>query len=67
MVLDLQAFFQLGAEKEAKAVNSDLDQDIEKNLDAALIQNKLHESVKYEVNNRVVTLTGARVLLAPGF
>jgi hypothetical protein len=67
LVLDLQAFFQLGAEKEAKAVNSDLDQDIEKNLDAALIQNKLHESVKYEVNNRVVTLTGARVLLAPGF
>src|SRR5664279_794076 len=46
------------AEKEAKAVNSDLDQGIEKNLDAALIQNKLHKSVKYEVKNGVVTLTG---------
>jgi len=67
LVLDLQAFFHLGADKEAKAVNSDLDQGIEKNLDAALIQNKLHKSVKYQVNNRVVTLTGARVLLAPGF
>jgi osmotically-inducible protein OsmY len=39
-------------------VNSDLDQGIEKNLDAALIQNKLHKSVKYEVKNGVVTLTG---------
>jgi osmotically-inducible protein OsmY len=48
----------VGAEKEAKAVNSDLDQGIEKNLDAALIQNKLHKSVKYEVKNGVVTLTG---------
>jgi hyperosmotically inducible periplasmic protein len=42
-----------GAEKEAKAVNSD-----EKNLDAALIQNKMHNNVKYEVKNGVVTLTG---------
>ena len=48
----------VGAEKEAKAVNSDLDQAIEKNLDAALIQNKLHKSVKYEVKSGVVTLTG---------
>lgn len=48
----------LGAENEAKAVNSDLDQGIEKNLDAALIQSKLHKSVKYEVKNGVVTLTG---------
>jgi hyperosmotically inducible protein len=47
-----------GVEKEAKAVNSDLDQGIEKNLDAALIQNKMHDSVKYEVKNGVVTLTG---------
>jgi osmotically-inducible protein OsmY len=39
-------------------VNSDLDKGIEKNLDAALIQNKLHESVKYEVKSGVVTLTG---------
>jgi hyperosmotically inducible protein len=47
-----------GAESEAKAVISDLDKAIEKNLDAALIQNKLHKSVKYDVKNGVVTLTG---------
>jgi hyperosmotically inducible periplasmic protein len=47
-----------GVEKEAKAVNSDLDQGIEKNLDATLIQNKMHDNVKYEVKNGVVTLTG---------
>ena len=52
------AVIPVGAEKEAKAVNSDLDKGIEKNLDAALIQNKLHKSVKYEVKNGVVTLTG---------
>jgi len=48
----------LGSENAAKAVNSDVDGGIEKNLDAALIQNKLHESVKYAVKNSVVTLTG---------
>jgi hyperosmotically inducible protein len=47
-----------GVEKEAKAVNSDLDKGIEKNLDAALIQNRMHDNVKYEVKNGVVTLTG---------
>ena len=47
-----------GAESEAKAVTSDLDKAIEKNLDAALIQNKLQKSIKYEVKNGVVTLTG---------
>jgi len=53
------AVIPLGGESAAKAVNSDLDGGIEKNLDAALIQNKLHESVKYEVKNSVVTLTGS--------
>jgi hyperosmotically inducible periplasmic protein len=48
----------VGVEKEAKAVNSDLDTGIEKNLDAALIQNKMHDNVKYEVKNGVVMLTG---------
>lgn len=38
--------------------SADLDKAIEKNLDAALIQNKLHKSVKYDVKNGVVTLTG---------
>ena len=47
-----------GAESDAKAVNSDLDKGVEKNLDAALIQHRLHKSVKYGVNNGVVTLTG---------
>jgi hyperosmotically inducible protein len=58
VVADQIAVIPVGAEKEAKAVNSDLDQGIEKNLDAALIQNQLHKSVKYEVKNGVVTLTG---------
>src|ERR1700692_2781009 len=47
-----------GAESEAKSVNSDLDKGIESNLDAALIQVRLHETVKYAVKNHVVTLTG---------
>ena len=47
-----------GSEREAKAMNSDLDQGIEKNLDAALIQNKMHHNVKYSVKSGVVTLTG---------
>jgi hyperosmotically inducible periplasmic protein len=52
------AVVPLGAESDAKAVNSDLDKGIEKNLDAALIEAKLHDSVKYDVKNHVVTLTG---------
>ena len=47
-----------GLEKETKTVISDLDQGIEKNLDAALIQNKMHDDVKYKVKSAVVTLTG---------
>jgi hyperosmotically inducible protein len=45
-------------ESQAKTVNSDLDQGIEKNLDAALIQHRLSKGVKYDVKNSVVTLTG---------
>ena len=52
------AVLPVGAEKDAKAVNSDLDKGIALNLDAALIQNKLHDDVKYDVKNGVVTLTG---------
>lgn len=47
-----------GLEKEAKAVNSDVDEGIEKNLDAVLIQSNMHKNVKYEVKSGVVTLTG---------
>jgi hyperosmotically inducible periplasmic protein len=52
------AVLPLGAENEAHKVNVDLDQGIESNLDAALIQDSLHDSVKYTVKNHVVTLTG---------
>lgn len=52
------AVVPVGVESEAKAVNSDLDQGIAKNLDAALIEAKLHDVVKYGVKNHVVTLTG---------
>jgi hyperosmotically inducible protein len=58
VVADQIAMLPPGLEKEAKAVNSDLDEGIEKNLDAALIQGNLHKSVNYEVKNGVVTLTG---------
>jgi osmotically-inducible protein OsmY len=47
-----------GAESDARAMNSDLDKGIEQNLDAALILNKLHDGVRYDVKNLVVTLTG---------
>lgn len=43
---------------EAKTVASDLDSAIGKNLDAALIQSGLHDAVKYDVKNLVVTLSG---------
>jgi hyperosmotically inducible protein len=47
-----------GAESTTKAVNSDLDEAIRKNLDAALLEHRLHDDVKYEVATGVVTLTG---------
>jgi len=58
VVADQIAVIPPGFEKEAKAVNSDLDEGIEKNLDAALIQDRLNENVKYKVKNGVVTLNG---------
>jgi len=42
----------------AKSINSDVDKSIEKLVDATLIQNHLHDSVKYSAKNGVVTLTG---------
>ena len=47
-----------GVESDAKKMNSSLDKGIEGNLDAALIQDQLHDSVKYAVKNSVVTLSG---------
>jgi osmotically-inducible protein OsmY len=58
VVSDQIAVVPLGAESDARAMNSDLDRGIEQNLDAALIQSKLHDGVKYAVKNHVVTLTG---------
>lgn len=58
VVADQIAVIPAGIEKETKAINADLDKGIEKNLDAALLQNRLHESVKYEVKSGVVTLSG---------
>jgi hyperosmotically inducible protein len=58
VVANQVAVIPVGIEKETKAVNSDLDEGIEKNLDAALLQNHLHASVKYAVKSAVVTLTG---------
>lgn len=52
------AVVPLGVEADARQVNSDLDAGIESNLNAALIRASLHDSVKYSVKNRVVTLTG---------
>ena len=52
------AVLPLGAENIAHKVNVDLDEGIESNLDAALIKDRLHGSVKYSVKNHVVTLTG---------
>jgi hyperosmotically inducible protein len=47
-----------GAAGVAKAINSDVDASIGKLFDAALIQNHLHDNVKYGVKNGVLTLTG---------
>jgi osmotically-inducible protein OsmY len=58
VVADEIAVVPPGAESETKTMNSDLDAGIDKNLDAALIQNKLRKGVEYEVKSGVVTLTG---------
>jgi hyperosmotically inducible protein len=58
VVADEIAVLPVGLGTETKAMNSDLDQGIEKNLDAALIMNKMHDYVKYTVKNGVVTLNG---------
>jgi hyperosmotically inducible protein len=58
VVADQIAVIPVGIESAAKTVNADLDDGIEKNLDAALIQNNMHDDVKYEVKSNVVTLSG---------
>ena len=58
VVSDQIAVVPAGSASDARTMNSDLDKGIEHNLDAALIQNKLHGRVGFAVKNRVVTLTG---------
>ncbi len=52
------AVVPVGGESAAKTANSDLDAGIDKNLDAALIQDRLRKGVSYDVKSCVVTLTG---------
>lgn len=52
------AVIPAGVEKDAKAINADIDQGIESNLSAALTASKLRDAVKTEVKNAVVTLHG---------
>lgn len=58
VVSDEIAVLPPGAEREAKDVNSDLDKAIDKNLDAAFIQNGWKDGIKHSVKNGVVTLDG---------
>ena len=58
VVADQIAVLPPGAESTAKTVNSDLDKGIKNNLDAALVQNRLKDTVDYDVKNGVVTLSG---------
>jgi len=58
VVADQIAVRPPGNESDAKAVDSDVDQAIGKNLDALLVKNKLHKGVRYDVKNGVVTLKG---------
>ena len=58
VVSDQIAVLPPGGESDAKAVNDDVDNAIDKNLDAALIQNKLKKDISYDVKNGVVTLKG---------
>lgn len=58
VVADQIAVRPPGNESAAKTVDSDTDKAIEKNLDAALVKNKLDKNVHYDVKNGVVTLKG---------
>ena len=58
VVADQIAVRPPGNESDAKTVDSDTDKAIEKNLDAALVKNKLDRHVSYDVKNGVVTLKG---------
>ncbi len=52
------AIIPMGGESDARIINADLDKGVASNLDAALLNARLHDNVKYTVKNHVVTLTG---------
>ena len=58
VVADQIAVEPPGAESDARDVNSDVDNGIKSNMDAALIQNHLKHDVNGSVKNGVVKLTG---------
>lgn len=58
VVADQVAVLPPNNDHEAKTVQSDLDKGIDRNVDAALIQNGLNNGVKHKVKNGVVTLEG---------
>ena len=58
VVADQIAVRPPGDESVARTVDSDMDEAIEKNLDAMLVKNKLQKGVRYDVKNGVVTLKG---------
>ncbi len=58
VVADQIAVLPEQGSSDARAVNADVDKAIEKNLDAVLIKNKMHDHVRYSVKNGVVTLKG---------
>jgi hyperosmotically inducible protein len=48
----------LPGDSDAKTIRADLDKGIDKNLDAALIQNRLNKAVSHDAKNGVVVLNG---------
>lgn len=58
VVSDQIAVLPPGGESDAQTVNSDLDKAIDKNMDAALVENHMQKGVRYDVKNGVVTLKG---------
>jgi hyperosmotically inducible periplasmic protein len=58
VVADQIAVLPPNDQNTAKTIDSDLDAGIKKNLDAALVQNRMSKQVKFSVKNGVVTLTG---------
>jgi osmotically-inducible protein OsmY len=52
------AVIRPGPENKPRKTDSELDNGIARNLEAALIKDRMHRGVRYAVKNHVVTLTG---------